>query len=217
MNHDCQHCDGYWMNSDEGLKRCTHCAKGRDLRAADRARTCPPTAKVEPVLSKAAAQVAVEAMGAISFYPADPAVRAVIRDEIRDLCGTPADAAWLASRMIKLFRRWPGIMDLRIVYASRKIPHDGIMPVGTSEAYPEGIPPEHPAEAARLALPAPSGRICGDPGMEQAVLKIAGAKAMQAPRKEPARVVTQADLDAAMEVNRARRAAKPPATEREPA
>lgn len=213
MNHDCQHCDGFWMLTDTGMRRCTFCTRGGDLTAADKARTNPSTVKVEPVLQKAAAQVAVEAMGAISFYPADPAVRAVIRDEIRDLCATPADAAWLASRMIKLFRRWPGIMDLRIVYASRKIPHDGVLPVGTSEAYPDGIPAEHPAEPTRLALPAPRGRISGDSGMEQAVLRIAGAKSLSAPRP---RVVTQADLDAAMESNRARRDAKP-AIEKEPA
>ncbi len=213
MNHDCEHCDGFWMLTESGMKRCPHCVRGRDLRITDKLRTNPPAVKIEPVLSKAAAEVAAAAMGGISFFPSDPAVRAVIAGEIRALCATPADAAWLASKMNRLYRSWPGLMELRIVYYSHKLPHDRVLPIGTSEAYPDGIPPDKPEEPATLALP-PGGPVSADPQLEAAVVNLARAKGIQAGFKGIAapqtdrKPVTQADIDAAMEANRSRRAAK---------
>lgn len=211
MIHDCPHCDGFWMLTDAGMRRCPHCTRGRDLRAADRLRTHPPAVRVDPVLGKGAAEVAVAAMGVIAFFPSDPSVRSMIRDELRNLCTSPADAAWLSDRMVRLYRRWPGVMELRLVYVSRKPPHDGLMPIGTSDAYPDGIPSEHLEPPPMLALP-PGATVSAVPELDAAVLETALAKSVQkALFRErpaiPARVITQADIDAAKELNRQRQLA----------
>lgn len=213
MKHDCSHCDGHWMTSDTGMKRCTFCARGEELRAADRARR-GAAVKVAPAISQEVATAVVAALGAIPYFPSDATIRGVIGEEVRAICGTPAEAAWLADRMIFLYARWPGPRDLRIVYASRKVPHDGILPIGTSEAYPDGIPPEREPEPAMLMLP-PGAPVSAAPELVAAVGKLADAKdIMCRPAKPSPRLVTQADMEAAMEANRNRREAR---TQKEPA
>ncbi len=212
MRDDCPHCDGFWMPTEAGMKRCTHCSRGEELRVADHARRNPPAVKVMPTLTDEAAAVAVAALGAIPYFPSDATVRAVIAKELRAICRTPADARWLAGRMIFLYAKWPGPRDLRIVYASRNIPHDGVMPIGISEAYPDGIPPEREPEPAMLALP-PGAPVSRAPELEAAVVALAKFKSIMPAPRPP---ITEADMAAAMEANRARRAAKS-SIEKEPA
>lgn len=209
MKRDCSHCDGFWMQTEIGMMRCTFCPRGEELRTADHARRNPPTVKVLPTLTESQALAAVAKLAAIPYFPADDIVRGVIGRELMALCGTHYDASWLADRMIFLYAKWPGPRDLRIVYASRKIPHDGVMPIGISEAYPDGIPAEREPSPAMLALPAGSP-VSAIPELEAAVVKLAGFKDMTPP---PRKSITQADLDAAMAANRARREARP---EKEP-
>lgn len=198
----CKYCDGFWMTTDKGLRRCTHCPKGADLLTADRARANPPAVKIEPVIAQEYADVCAAAMGAIAYYPSDPAVRGVIAREVRYLCHTPADTVWLADRMILLYRKWPGITELRLVYAARKVPHDGIMPMGISEAHPGGIPAETPQKPAVLALP-PGRPVTAELGMNGAVVDLAKAMSKALKVAKSSRVlenpITAADVEREVE------------------
>lgn len=196
MNNECPHCDGFWMSTDTGVKRCTYCQRGQELRAVDLARRNPPALKVAPVINEQVATVAVAAMGSIPYFPTDATVRGMIAEEVRSLCGSPAEAVWLVERMIALYSKWPGPRELRIVYAARKVPHDGILPIGTSEVYPDGIPSMTPQQPALRALP-PGRPVAGELDLGAAIVNLARAKDIQATHKRlpEGKQITAADVE----------------------
>lgn len=145
---NCEKCGGSgWEVGVSGARRCG-CAKGSSLAALDKLRS-EDVPVVAPVVTEEQAKLAVAVMAAIPMFPADAIVRAVIGEEVRSLCADPGTAIWLAKRMVALYEKWPGPRELRRVYASRHIPHDRIMPVGMSEAHPDGIPPERTTKPGR--------------------------------------------------------------------
>lgn len=175
---NCQYCDGYWMQTENGLGRCTFCVKGRSLAAADEARKNPPTICPALTLSEEHATVVVGMMATIKMFPSDATVRSVIAREIRKLCPCLADAVWLADRMISLYDNWPGVRELRRVVCQSRIPHDGVMALGCSEVYPDGIPSERPQSRPVLALPAGS-RNTAVPELDAAIGDLARMKGMR--------------------------------------
>lgn len=141
MCSKCEAYNGLWMETPEGLRRCT-CASGRKLSQ--------PITRHQPVITVEQARVFVEMLAVIPFYPGEAGARVMIGDELRELCESPEKALWLVKRMARLFpNRWPGLGAMRHVYASSFIPWDGVMPQGICEHYPEGIPTEAEEDDAR--------------------------------------------------------------------
>lgn len=216
MCDKCKPFDGRWMETPNGLRRCD-CAEGGRLKAVDEAARNP--VDNPPVLTPKETTVFVEMLASIPFFPADSGARMAIGDELRSMCAGVQEAAWLATRMRRLYTRWPGTLDMRHVYCSRYLPWDGLRAIGESEVYPDGIPVER---EQRPALPAPAVKalppghsVSADPLREAAVDKLAIAKdlsrissrmpsRMRAPQLPvvnvpPEKRITQADIDREVE------------------
>lgn len=133
------------------------------------------------VLASETVTVCVEMMGEVPFFPTEQGRRLLIGAEIANMCETEEQAFWLAMRMVRLYRRWPGVPEMRLVFTSSHTPLDGVEAIGESEVYPDGIPSERKLEtkAARLSpgKPEPS-RISGAPSLENTVRDLADAKNM---------------------------------------
>jgi hypothetical protein len=155
--------------SVSGTGRCV-CARGKALEAREAdSRTVGP-----PVLTSAQLTLCVEMLAAMGFFPSESGARMGIANEIGRMCRSFEDAVWLAQRMIQLYPSWPGALDMRLVYCSRRRPLDGMVPVqlGTA-AYPEGIPSENPTvEEPLLALP-PGRVLSTDLELDAAVRRLA--------------------------------------------
>ena len=201
-----------------------HCAKGRALKEVQDERDTPANPNVQPVVSTDSAAFATEALGAIPFFPGDEVPRAMIANEIRKLCRSEEDVLWLVERMIRLYTRWPGVVDMRLVYCARRRPLDGIYPtLVSSETYPDGIPAEFPApEPTPLLLP-PGHAASADLQLEAAVSELAAAKRLppegrpfpaaiptpkiaETPAQKCFKPITQADIDREVAALRERRA-----------
>ena len=223
----CQSCapfGGAWAETTAGVKRCT-CPRGQALRMADKSRANPQ--RLPPVLTKQEVAICLEMLAALPFFPLESGARVAIGDEISFMCRDFSDACWLSQRMVRLYPRWPGAPELRLVYCSARMPLDGVQPlVLTSETFPDGIPSEDPArEAAQLEngmkrLPA-GVLVSAAPSLERAVLGLAAAKDLNrgGPRPRvpdvplvrdvpPEKRITQADIDRAVEELHAKRARK---------
>lgn len=152
----CEQCgpEGYWVRAHGGLARCG-CARGRALAALEELRKLPPLMDVEPKISTAAATAGVSMLSALRYFPAEEGARIIVGNELRSMCNTGEELFWLCSRMPRLFTDWPGIPALRAVFCSKFFPLDRYT-AGISEAYPDGVPAEHPAlgRTPLLALPA---------------------------------------------------------------
>jgi hypothetical protein len=173
MCDKCAPYDGLWMDTPRGLARCD-CADGQRLSA-------PPVGH-PPVLTPEQATVFVEMLAAIPFFPSEAGARLAIGDEMRSMCAGPQEADWLVTRMRRLYSRWPGLIEMRRVYASRYLPWDGARPIGISEHYPDGIPSEREASTPLLGA-APMRQLAGgrsevvveDPAVERAVVELSKA------------------------------------------
>jgi len=64
----------------------------------------------------ASAVFATEALPALPFFPASEGARTMIANEIRKICRLEEDAFWLVQRMIRLYARWPGVLEMRVVW-----------------------------------------------------------------------------------------------------
>lgn len=178
----CQHCDGYWMQTESGMKRCTFCAKGISLAAADEIRKNPPAVCPTPILTEHEAGGVVGMLATIKMFPSDSIVRGVIGNEIQKLCSNLSEGVWLADRMISLYEIWPGIKELRRVVCNSRIPYDGVQAIGCSEVFPDGIPSERQQLRPVLAL-APGPRMAAVKEIESAVEVLAGRKDMRKVRR----------------------------------
>jgi hypothetical protein len=190
----CASFGGSWMETETGLKRCD-CPRGIALAA----KTKEPEYH-EPVITTEQAMIYAEMMASIPFFPTEAGARAVIANEIASMCESLDRAEWLAVRMIRLYRKWPGVIELRIVFCSKYQPLDALPEIGASEAYPDGVPSERPPEKAPALL---RGRedvlISAAPSVEATVRDLAiktDLKRYGAPAKVrdiPVRQLTEAD------------------------
>ena len=165
----CSPFGGSWMETGTGLKRCD-CPRGRALAAKAK----KPEYR-DPVISTEQATLCTEMMASIPFFPPEEGARAVISNEIAAMCESDEQARWLAMRMVRLYRKWPGAIEMRIVFCSRHQPLDAIAAIGESEAYPDGIPSERPPEKTPARLPGARDDhlISGSPSVEATVHDLA--------------------------------------------
>lgn len=152
----CRPFGGLWKEGEKGgMERCI-CARGNALRSAN-----APKAALPPVISAAHATMCAEMMSAIPFFPASSGALSAIGNEIAAMCHTPEEAAWLAQRMVRLYRKWPGVQEMRLVFCQKHHPLDGIEAHCASETYPDGIPSESEHDSLAIAAPPPQRRIAG--------------------------------------------------------
>jgi len=165
----CSPFGGSWRETETGLKRCD-CPRGRALAAKAK----EPEYR-DPVISTEQATLCTEMMASIPFFPPEEGARAVISNEIAAMCESDDQARWLAVRMVRLYRKWPGVIEMRIVFCSRHHPLDAIAAIGESEAYPDGIPSERPPEKTPARLPGARDDhlISGSPSVEATVRDLA--------------------------------------------
>ena len=220
MCSNCEAFGGLWKRTDAGLVRCD-CAAGLALRRTDQSRRDNIVEK--PVLSDAAALTIVEMLsGLMAYFPAatQGIARGAIAVEIQKICASETHAEWLVSRMAKLYTKWPGVREMRIVYSSKYRPLDGFEIAGGTEDYPDGIPSEAesvmgalPPGDQPLALPAPRGEeVSAAASLRETVGTLAVAKNLnligqmrKQVRDIPIRqagAITQADIDAAVQQSR---------------
>lgn len=152
----CEPYGGTWAETPTGLKRCD-CARGRAIAAMA---TAKPR---EPVMSTEAATVFARMLTVIPYFPAGESVLSTVADEIASLCEGVEQAKWLVRRMRRLYQRWPGLPEMRLVYVSKFQPLDGIQPVCASEFYPEGIPGEAESQAPQIAAAPMKALPAGEP------------------------------------------------------
>lgn len=207
----CEKCElfgGLWMETESGLCRCT-CSEGKRLKAADGNRVNP--VGLPPVLSPEQAAIFVEMLASIPWFPIEPGARLGIGEELRSMCGGVKEAEWLVTRMRRLYNRWPGPIEMRRVYASRHQPIDGVLSIGASDVYPDGIPTENKTlflPAGKPVAQLPEGNATSaSPSLQRAIVALATAKDLnhvgRTPRVsdiplrkvKPEELVTQADID----------------------
>jgi len=209
----CEKCklfDGLWMQTPNGLRRCS-CDSGQRLAGIDQARL---DGHAEPPrISSQAATVIVEMLSSIPFFPKEGGARILIGEEIRSMCHDDEQGVWLAQRMARLYSQWPGVRELRAVYCSKHRPLDGYELIGGTEAFPDGIPSEKLIPAAPMKALPPGREVSAADSLEDTVIDLAAAKNMRAvgtckvrdiPILPPGNRITQADIDAAVEVSRQR-------------
>jgi hypothetical protein len=155
----CEKCTEGWVVTERGAKRC-NCNQPVD-------RSAKP-----PVLTEDEAAFFVAQLAAVPYFPAEPGARLAIGDELRSMANSATEADWLVKRMRRLYERWPGPNEMRRVYVSRHAPRDGVMPIGISEAYPDGIPSERIEVPSLKALP-PGHAVSADPKLERAIAEAA--------------------------------------------
>jgi hypothetical protein len=144
---ECAPYGGNWRMTENGMRRCT-CSRGVALRNASK----PPVPQA-PVVPLPTALLLAESLAVMEFFPADAMARSAIAEEICSICRSESEARWLCQRMRRLYRKWPGVIEMRLVYCSQGIPLDGAVVNSISPHYPDGIPSEHTAPFKQLAAP----------------------------------------------------------------
>lgn len=146
----------------------------------------------------------------LKYFPSDECAMAALVRQVGEMCQSEEQVDWLVNRMLKLYLEWPGMQEMRACYCSRHRPKDGIN--AYSQVYADGIPSEKKTEPLKLAAAAGmAGRNTADPELNRVVagvarmLEMPKAKAPQYPNPT-AKPITQADIDAAVEENRRKRA-----------
>lgn len=219
LPNPCEKCapfNGAWVETETGLKRC-ECARGQALKAARAAAQNPPVRP--PVLNAQQQTMFAEILAALKFYPSEAGARSMIGSEIASMCNSDEEAHWLVREMVRRYKEWPGILEMRAVFCDRKEPRDGVCAI--SPAVEQLREAEQTKEM--LALPAPTMRqlAAGEPvSAAQSIVDV--IKAM-APKKDLNRIglpspsvpdipvqrvtaanaITQADIDRAVEEARA--------------
>jgi hypothetical protein len=165
----------------------------------------------QPRISNEAAAVAVEMLASLPFFPKEGGARLLIAEEIRSMCHDSEQALWLAQRMARLYSKWPSVRDMRAVYCSKYRPLDGFELIGSTEDFPDGIPSEKLLAAPEMKALPPGREVSVADSLEDTVLDLARAKSLNAvgihkvrdiPVLPPGQRITQADIDAAIEVSR---------------
>ena len=76
----------------------------------------------------------------MKFFPGDDGTRAALGELLCEMCRNDEEIIWLARRVQKLHREWPGAHEIRAAYCSKFQPKDGIE--ADSNLYLDGIPSE---------------------------------------------------------------------------
>ncbi len=108
----------------------------------------------------------------------DPGVASALMEELAAMCPDKEALEWLASRAIKVYRDWQGVLELRALLCSRYRPADGVEVY--SSVFPDAIPLEQSAEVPPLALP-PGHTASADLKIEGMVADLAKRKMLPKP------------------------------------
>lgn len=204
MNCDfCQ--DTGWESTPRGAVRCRH-TKQQQARE-----TCTP-------LNDKALAGAIKALSAIAFFPTDAGAQTVIGDALASMCPSVESLRYVVRRAVSLYRSWDkcGVPGLRQIVCAKYRPADG-SESGPTDEYPEGLPSETKHDP--LALPSGAtrlieGSVTEDVDLDRKVRLLAQSKRMDRrkpnpehePMSEARRAQLQAQVDAALLVNRDKRA-----------
>ena len=128
----------------------------------------------------------VDELALLKFFPSDENARVGLVRIVCEMIATEEQARWLVTRMLAIYREWPGVLEMRACFCSRFKPCDGIN--AYSSVYPDGIPID-PANrlaieaAQQKLLPLPKGHVASaDPEFDKKLLVLAAATAMPRPR-----------------------------------
>lgn len=117
----------------------------------------------------------VSELTALKFFPTSDEGRSAIVKLIGQMCADEDQVTWLVARTLVLCDEWPGPRTFRAIFCKRYRPVDGVdLRIFRSEAFPEGIPNERPAETPQLQLP-PGAEVSAAPKLEAAVQVLAAA------------------------------------------
>lgn len=153
------------METDAGLRRCV-CARGIAKQESFKRKDPLP-----PVLTEDEASLFTEMCSGLDFFPSSGPARIPIASQIRSMCRDLTEAKWLVNRMVSLYRKWPGVIELRQVYCSKYThPLDGQRAIGISDVYPDGIPSERIEEPPVLQL---TGSVTASPSIAATVSGLA--------------------------------------------
>lgn len=204
--HVCEPFGGFWIKTETGMNRCT-CEDGRRLASQDEGRK--NQISEPPRLSREAVIGYVEMLAAMPFFPTAEGAQLLISEEIRSMCRYEQEGLWLVKRICRLYDKWPGLRELRLVYCSKHRPLDGVELLGSSDIFPEGIPSENPQlpppEFKRLA---PGEAVSAAPSIDLTVRALAEAKSItnagrrasvpDIPELSPGYRISQTDIEAAV-------------------
>lgn len=138
---------------------------------------------------------------------------------VGSMCSSIEQVRWLVQRMTSgIYAQWPGPQELRACFCCRFKPKDGVS--AFSSVYPDGLPPDptappRPELAAGSALKLAAGElVSADPALARRVALLARTKDLdRLPRRGNStpptpdyRPITQADIDAAVQEHRNRKA-----------
>jgi len=180
------------------------------------ARPVPPE-RAEPVLSADEISLAVEGLSSIPWFPKEEGARTMIADAVARLCSSGPACFELVRVMIDRYRQWPGVHEMRICYCAligSPLSGDDLR-TKVSEFYPDGFGRSLPS-VGRAALP-PGHVATVDAAFDRSVRLLSAAKdldrvkraraaAPEAPTNPNFKPVTQADIDAAVNELRDKRA-----------
>ena len=121
-----------------------------------------------------------EALGPLTlmkYFPSEDAARTALVEMVCEMIDHEDQAEWLANRMLRIYREWPGPYEMRACFCGRFKPKDGIN--AYSETYPDGLPPDptappRPVIAAPKLKPLPPGHVAtADPEFEASIRQLA--------------------------------------------
>ena len=178
---DCKVCWGTgWIiverpDGVSGAKPCD-CRRTEKMESALRQTTLTP---------ETAALVVAGLCETLDHAPKNEVGKAIITSALLSMCSTAEQATWLVQRACMLHVKWStcGVPGLRQILCSRYAPKDGIT-VSFTEAYPEGVPSEHPSKLAPAPTLLPRGHVVSvSPNVDAAVQEVAEAKRQPSPQE----------------------------------
>lgn len=199
---DCAPYGGNFCRRGGGMARCS-CGRGQLLAQLDEQRGRPVLVNVEPKISERTATLCVSMMSGIRYFPAEPAARLIIADELQSMCNSDEEAFWTAKRMTRLFSEWPGgLQGIRATFCSKYFPLDRDTSTLSCEQYPDGIPAERTAKESFVRVIAPEFSTPVKMLTEACDLN-AHLSEMKGPPSQwkvvpTPQIITQADIDAAV-------------------
>lgn len=188
----CHRCEPYGgthtLLEGRGMVRCD-CKRGKLLAKGDKIRSeyremdldDVRPAKPSPAQIRAARQSA-EALEDIPGYVRTETSMTFLADELMSMARSVEQLQWLVRRARRLYRKWPGARELRVLFCSRFMPKDGFELQG-SDVYPEGIPSERPAKEIDWKQ-IEAGRVVSiEAGIQQEIAEAAKQKRLPAAKQ----------------------------------
>ncbi len=168
---------------------------------------------------------AIGKLAALKFFPSDPNAQSGLVQIACEMANSNEQIDWLVARMLTLYNEWPGPREMRACFCSKHRPADG--KECHSQVYFDGIPSER-EETNRLILGPNHARgliegqqgqrgpmqIGVDPAIQQVAKmrdlnrEVARKRRVEQPKPTNPnyRPISQAEIDAAVQQNRDKRA-----------